>query len=136
MDNHGDSKAKSIIRTGLERKGTPYVFGASPDRTDVFDCSSFIKYIFGTHGISLPRTSRQQYREGTKVQKGEWRAGDLLFFTTKSRYKKRGIEKIGHVAIYIGNGQILHTFRQGGEVTVTGLAPYWNKVCLGARRVV
>jgi cell wall-associated NlpC family hydrolase len=136
MDNHGDSTAQTIIKTGLSLRGKPYVFGASPDRTDIFDCSSFTKHVFKKHGIRLPRTSRQQYREGRTIQKGNWRAGDLLFFTTKTRRKKKGIEKIGHVAIYIGKGQILHTYRHGGKVTVTSLAPYWKGVCLGAKRVI
>ncbi|MFZ3589418.1 NlpC/P60 family protein [Bacillus sp. DJP31] len=50
-----------IISTGLQYLGTPYVFHAPPYRTDVFDCSSFMQYIFGVHGILLPRNSRQPF---------------------------------------------------------------------------
>ncbi|HET7616851.1 MAG TPA: NlpC/P60 family protein, partial [Bacillales bacterium] len=86
--------------------------------------------------IYLPRTSRQQFGEGEAVPKGEWKQGDLLFFTTKQRREKNGIEKVGHVAVYIGDNRILHTYRPARKVSVSSLEGYWNKVYLGARRIL
>ncbi len=124
-----------IILTGRQYLGTPYVFNAPSYCTDMFDCSSFTQYVFGVNGISLPRNSRQQFLVGTPVPLHQIQKGDLLFFTTKKRKKRNGIAKIGHVGIYIGNNQILHTYRQGKKVTITELNSYWKKNFIGAKRV-
>ncbi|WP_243297620.1 C40 family peptidase [Bacillus litorisediminis] len=126
----------TIIETGLLYLGTPYLFNSSPYQSKTFDCSSFIQFIFYKNGISLPRNSRQQFEAGKKIQLQQIKRGDLLFFTTKKRKKKKGLEKIGHVALFLGNGEILHTYRKAGKVEVTKLEPYWNKVLIGARRVL
>lgn len=124
-----------IISTGLQFLGTPYVFNASPYRTDIFDCSSFTQYIFRVNGIQLPRNSRQQFMVGTSVSFPHIQRGDLLFFTTKTRKQRKGLSKIGHVGIYMGNNQMLHTYRQGKKVQITELTPYWRKAFVGAKRV-
>mgnify|MGYP005761255085 FL=1 len=129
-------KAKRIIKGGKGFLGTPYIFGAESGRTDRFDCSSFVQYVYGLHGISLPRTSRQQYLFGKPVPLSSVRRGDLLFFTTPKRAKYKGIRKIGHVAIFIGNNSILHTSRVEKKVAIVSLEPYWRKKLIGARRVV
>ncbi|WP_404448418.1 C40 family peptidase [Sutcliffiella horikoshii] len=129
-------KAKRIIKTGKEFIGTPYVFGAEPGRTDRFDCSSFVQYVYGEHGNILPRTSRQQYLVGKPVPFASVRRGDLLFFATPKRAKLKGIQRIGHVAIFIGNNSILHTSRVEKKVAIASLNPYWRKKLIGARRVV
>jgi len=128
-------KAKHIIKTGKEFLGTPYVFGAESGRTDKFDCSSFVQYVYGAHDIILPRTSRQQYLIGKSVPFTSVRRGDLLFFSTPRRAKYKGIHKIGHVAIFIGNNTILHTSRVEKKVSIASLDPYWRKKLIGARRV-
>jgi cell wall-associated NlpC family hydrolase len=127
--------ANRIISTGLRYLGTPYVFNAPSYRTDVFDCSSFIQYIFGVNGVSLPRNSRQQSKTGVPVPFADIRKGDLLFFTTKRRKNRNGLSKIGHVGIYIGNNQMLHTYRQGKKVTISELNSYWNNAFVTAKRV-
>ncbi|WP_223702642.1 C40 family peptidase [Sutcliffiella deserti] len=129
-------RAKYIIHTGKHFLGTPYRFGAPSYRTDIFDCSSFIQYVYGANGIILPRNSRQQFRMGQPIRLSSIQKGDLLFFTTPKRKRKKGIEKIGHVAIYMGNHQILHTSRVEKKVSIASLSPYWKKVIIGARRVL
>ncbi|WP_226683109.1 C40 family peptidase [Sutcliffiella horikoshii] len=129
-------KAKRIIKTGKEFLGTPYVFGAESGRTDRFDCSSFVQYVYGAHGIILPRTSRQQYLIGKPVLLSSVRRGDLVFFTTPKRTNHKEIHKIGHVAIFIGNNSILHTSRIEKKVSIASLDPYWRKKLIGVRRVV
>lgn len=129
-------KAKKIIKSGKVFLGTPYVFGAESGRTDKFDCSSFVQYVYGLHDINLPRTSRQQYLIGKSVPLSSVRRGDLLFFTTPNRAKYKGIHKIGHVAIFIGNNSILHTSRIEKKVAIASLDPYWRTKVIGARRVI
>ncbi|MCG1023782.1 C40 family peptidase [Sutcliffiella horikoshii] len=129
-------KAKQIIETGKEYIGTPYLFDAAAGRTDRFDCSSFVQYVYAAHGISLPRTSRQQFQAGNPVPLSSVRRGDLLFFTTPKRTNLSGIQRIGHVAIFIGNNSILHTSRVEKKVAIASLSPYWNTKIIGARRVI
>lgn len=129
-------KAKQIIKTGKEYMGTPYVFGAEPGRTDRFDCSSFVQYVYATHGISLPRTSRKQFQVGNPVPLSSVRRGDLLFFTTPKRAKLSGTQRIGHVAIFIGGNSILHTSRVEKKVAIASLQPYWSTRIIGAKRVL
>lgn len=128
--------AERIIQTGKECIGTPYVFGAPAYRKDIFDCSSFVQHVYGKYGIHLPRNSRQQYQVGRPIPLSKLRKGDLLFFTTPKRKKKIGLNRIGHVAIFLGNNMILHTSRNEKQVTITSLSPYWEKVIVGAKRVL
>jgi lipoprotein Spr len=127
------SKANAIISTGKYYWGRPYVFGASTSTTRYFDCSSFTKRVYGKHGIYLPRESKDQAKRGYYVSKGNLKKGDLVFFwTTKS-----GKGKVGHVAIYAGNGKILHTYKRGIGVTISDLnSSYWKSHYVTARRVI
>lgn len=125
-----------IISTGLQYLGTPYMFNAPSYQSDTFDCSSFIQYIFGVNGFLLPRNSRQQFEIGVPIPFNQIKKGDLLFFTTKARKNRQGLSKIGHVAIYIGQGQILHTYGQGKKVMISLLNSYWKKSFIGARRAL
>jgi cell wall-associated NlpC family hydrolase len=131
-----EQKADSIITTGLQFLGTPYLFGAKAGQTATFDCSSFTEYAFGQHKVKLPRVSRQQSTVGKDVPLDQLRKGDLLFFTTPARKKKTGLDHIGHVAIYLGSNQVLHTYRVGIGVTVTTLDAGWKSRLVSAKRVL
>ncbi|WP_084380556.1 C40 family peptidase [Sutcliffiella cohnii] len=61
---------------------------------------------------------------------------DLLFISTTTRRKKKGIHRIGHVAIYIGNNKMLHTYRQGKKVQISTINTYWRSVLIGVKRVL
>lgn len=98
-----------IIKTGEKYLGTPYKFGSSSKTTATFDCSSFVQRVFKENGIELPRSSRAQSKVGQTVSTSQLKKGDLLFFTRKST-----APQVGHVAIYAGNGKILHTYGPGG----------------------
>src|ERR1700716_3886493 len=70
----------AITGTALQLRGSPYRNGgADPDG---FDCSGFTQYVFGQHGISLPRAVTEQFKTGEEVKPNELAAGDLLFFQT------------------------------------------------------
>ncbi len=115
-----------VISTGLKYQGVPYKFGAQSGKTDAFDCSSFTQFVFKQNGVSIPRSSSQQSNVGTFVTRDQLQPGDLVFFYSP----------IHHVAIYMGDGKILHTFGKGG-VTITPLnTGWWNSHYTTARRVL
>jgi cell wall-associated NlpC family hydrolase len=93
--------ANGVLTTASRYLGTRYRFGGA--RPDAFDCSGFVRYVFARHGVALPRTAREQAAIGQPVAGGldSLRVGDLLFFATR-----RG--RAGHVAIYVGEGRIIH----------------------------
>jgi cell wall-associated NlpC family hydrolase len=107
--------AARLLRTANSYVGVRYVWGGnSPSQG--FDCSGFTKYIFAKHDVGLPRTSREQSRTGTPVSAafGSLRPGDLMFFAEPD-------ELISHVAIYVGDGVIIHSSSAVGGVGYTDL---------------
>lgn len=88
-----------IVEYASQFLGNPYVWGGT-SLTDGADCSGFVQQVYGHFGIDLPRCSADQSTVGTKIAYKDMQPGDLLFFN-------RG-DKIGHVAIYAGNGEIVH----------------------------
>lgn len=112
--------AEAVIEEGMKFIGTPYVYGATRLHdgtgklingftTAKFDCSSLMQYIFyrGADAL-LNMTTRTQISQGKAVN-GELKRGDLMFFTNASRKNNTGIERVGHVALYLGGNYILHT---------------------------
>lgn len=130
-DQSSVALADKIIATGEKFLGTPYQYGAASGQTRTFDCLSFTQYVFKQHGISLLRSSRQQYTQVTSVARDQLKKGDLLFFSTSSSGGK-----IAHVGIYAGNNQILHTWGSKG-VQYESLDRAWLKQgYIGAKRVI
>lgn len=101
--------------------GRSYVFGGTSP-TKGWDCSGFTQHVFKKHfGISLPRTSGEQVGRGTTVSKNSrssWKPGDLLF------YKQNG--RVSHVAIYLGNGQMIHALNSKYDTLIQGVDYYEN----------
>ena len=87
---------QSIAQFACQFVGNPYVYGGT-SLTNGADCSGFVMSVFANFGISLPRTSYAQSNVGYSVNISDLRPGDLLFY-----------HGFGHVAIYIGNGQVVH----------------------------
>jgi len=122
-----------IIQESQKYLGVPYKFGATAaDMPRFFDCSSYIQYVFAAHGITLPRSSRAQGNEGISVRESELKAGDLLFFTFPERYTDG---RVGHVAIYMGDGKIIHATTRAG-VAIHNFSGYWKTNFLYAKRVI
>lgn len=122
-------QADELIAYGKKYLGTPYEFGASPDQTETFDCSSFVQRVFReTLDIELPRVSYDQAKKGTEVNIEDLRKGDLLFFSA------RGLD-IGHVGIYAGNNEILHTYSKKLGVHIEPFTASWRERFVTARRV-
>jgi cell wall-associated NlpC family hydrolase len=117
----------ALIGTALELRGVPYRNGgADPDG---FDCSGFTQYVFGRHGVGLPRSVREQFDAGRKVGPDDVREGDLLFFAIDG-------SDASHVAIAVGGDSFVHAPSSRGVVRVERLgARYWAERFVGARRI-
>jgi cell wall-associated NlpC family hydrolase len=116
-------KAQTAVQTALAQLGKSYVWGASgPDH---FDCSGLTMYAWAAAGVGLPHQSAQQYGYGTHVSTdlAVLKPGDLLFFYSPT---------IHHVAMYIGNGQMVHAPDTGDVVKVVGVD--WGNL-VGATRL-
>lgn len=121
FETEENEEIESVLAVGYSLLGTPYVFGAtrvhdgggnllSGFTTKEFDCSSFTQYIFYKGaGKIIATTTRTQVLQGKPVKTEDLKRGDLLFMTNDSRVNNTGIERIGHVAVYLGNNMILHT---------------------------
>lgn len=91
---------KEVVNYALQFVGGRYVYGGNDPHTGV-DCSGFTKYVIGhAAGVSMNRSSVSQAMQGKSISAEQMRPGDLLFYGGRS--------SINHVALYIGNGQIVH----------------------------
>ena len=115
------SAAQTAVNTALAQVGDRYVYGATGPNS--FDCSGLTSFSYKAAGISLPRTSKAQSTFGTPVSKGNLQPGDLVFFYSP----------VSHVAMYIGNGQIVHALNSSKPVQVMKLDSMPSYA--GARRV-
>jgi peptidoglycan DL-endopeptidase CwlO len=97
------------VRTALAQVGDPYVWASSGP--DGFDCSGLTSYAYAAAGVSLPHSSRSQSALGRDVARSELQPGDLVFYYSP----------ISHVAIYIGNGMVVHARTFGQPVAVTSV---------------
>ena len=124
------TKVQAVIDLAHKQLGKPYVWGAEGPNS--FDCSGLIYYVYkNAAGITLPRTSSAQYSAGVAVSRSNLKAGDLIFSSTD------GTGNITHVAIYVGDGQMIHAPRNGKNVEKVSINnSYWNKAYVGARRVL
>ncbi len=118
------STAVDLIEYAKQFLGNPYVWGGT-SLTRGADCSGFTMRIFEHFGYSLSRTSAAQSNNGRRVSLSEIQPGDLLFYNHGSR--------IGHVAIYIGNGQIIHASTERTGIIISN-AYYTTPAC--AARII
>lgn len=126
--NTDGTTASKLITTAKKYIGVPYVWGGSTPSG--FDCSGFVQYVFKAHGISLPRTAKQQWNVGTSVSKANLKPGDLVYFANTYT------TGISHLGIYIGNNQFIHASSSQG-VTISSLSnSYWASHYYGAKRVL
>jgi cell wall-associated NlpC family hydrolase len=97
------------VQTALGQVGDPYVWASSGP--DGFDCSGLTSYAYAAAGVALPHSSRAQSALGHDVARADLQPGDLVFYYSP----------ISHVAIYIGNGMIVHARTFGQPVAVTSV---------------
>lgn len=142
----GGEEVESVILEGCKYIGVPYVYGApryfssdgkvnSSFSTSKFDCSSLTQYVYYKGGkVVLRETTRTQILQGKSVARSNIQRGDLLFFTNSARKNKTGIERVGHVAIYLGDNYILHT--ASDYCKIEGISALRWSYYIEARRVL
>lgn len=113
-----DPSAENLIKTGKSLMGLPYLWGGTSVKGA--DCSGFTKTVYYLNGVILPRDASQQVYSGdpvdTKDSFDNLKPGDLLFFGNKATATTK--EKATHVAMYIGNGEYIHS---SGRVRINSL---------------
>jgi peptidoglycan DL-endopeptidase CwlO len=127
-DESGDvplppAKYSGVVGIAMQYLGIPYVWGgASPAG---FDCSGFVQYVFGQIGVSLPHHAASQYGYGVPVPRDQLQPGDLVFF-----------DGLGHVGIYIGGNQFIHSPHTGDVVKISAIDGWYDSGWVGARRLL
>lgn len=120
----GSGAGSSVVSYATQFVGNPYVWGGT-SLTGGADCSGFVQSVYAAFGVSLPRTSYDQMNAGYEVSYSEARPGDLICYG-------------GHVAIYMGNGQIVHASNSApypaGGIKISNNAAY--RTILSVRRVI
>ena len=131
----GPQAIEYVIRRGASQRGVPYSWGGGAingpsegvdhDAGKVgYDCSGFTRYAFAGVGVQIPKYSGEQYTAGRQVSPSQAKRGDLIFY---------GPGGSQHVAIYLGNGQMLESSSAAGGVTVgpvrtAGMTPYVTRI--------
>ena len=114
---NGNVSGSSLLSVAYSKLGATYVFGATGP--NVFDCSGFTQYVFRQVGVSISRTTFTQVNDGVPVSYSNLQVGDLVFTSP------------GHVGIYVGNGQMIHSPQTGDVVKVSNIWSFY-----AARRVM
>ncbi|MGR5237805.1 NlpC/P60 family protein [Vibrio alfacsensis] len=124
--NHLRSENPSLYQFYNEWRGTPYRLGGS--QKSGIDCSAFVQKAFiEAYQLSLPRTTRQQSKQGIEMSWSDAQHGDLIFFKTK--------RTTYHVGIYLGNKQFMHASTSKGVIISRIDNPYWTSKFWQVRRV-
>ena len=122
--------AQDLAIYALGLIGVDYRYGGTNPEHGL-DCSGLVRYVFQeVVGVTLPRTAREMARLGGRVAPGDLKAGDLVFFNTRS-------SPFSHVGIYLGDDRFIHAPHRGGEVEIVTMSQrYWQQRYDGARRLV
>ena len=116
----GSGSGSSVVDFATQFVGNPYVWGGT-SLTDGADCSGFVQSVYANFGVSLPRTSYEQQNAGTEVSYADAQPGDLICYG-------------GHVAIYMGDGKIVHASNAKDGIKISKDATY--RTILSVRRLV
>jgi hypothetical protein len=119
-----------LVRTAERFIGVPYRWGGNSSE-EGFDCSGLTMAVYQLNGLNLPRSSREQFRIGMPVQRGDLSEGDLVFFRTGGR------GKVTHVGIYRGGNQFIHAPGKGKTIRADLLSNrYYAGRYAGARSYI
>lgn len=105
---NSSTQSKKAVDFAHSRIGTPYVYGGTTDAG--YDCSGFVQAAYRSAGVNIPRTTYEQANYGRSVSRAELQPGDLIF------YGNGGPSTSYHAAMYIGNGQVIHSPQSGDSV--------------------
>lgn len=117
---NSSGSGSSVVDYATQFVGNPYVWGGT-SLTNGADCSGFVQSVYNKFGVSLPRTSYEQQNAGREVSYSEAQPGDLICYG-------------GHVAIYMGNGKIVHASNSRDGIKVSDNAAY--RTILSVRRLM
>jgi len=120
---------RRIAKTALRYKGAPYKWGGNTPNG--FDCSGFTQYVVRKAiGLDIGQSVPGQWRFGSRVAKGRWRAGDLVFFENTFE------PGLSHVGIYLGNNRFIHAENRNTGVVIDDIrSDYYARHYYGARRL-
>lgn len=129
VDESDEPMRLRLVKAGSQMIGVRYRPSGGSEKSG-FDCSGLVKNLFSKFNIDLPRTSREQFKQGEKIDRDKLEAGDLVFFSSGGNLPT-------HVGIYIGDNKFLHAARKAQQVIVSDLNKFWYAMrYLGARRVM
>lgn len=125
-NSSSNSTGEKLVNLAKSKLGCKYVWGATGPST--FDCSGLTSWCHKQLGISIPRTSLAQSKSGKAVNRSDLQAGDLIFWKTTSA-------EVGHVGMYVGNGQFIHAPNKSKPVKYDSLDnSYYKSRYVRARR--
>jgi cell wall-associated NlpC family hydrolase len=110
-----------IADTALTQLGRPYRYGGSTP--EGFDCSGLVRFAHLAQGITVPRTTAEQFQAAHAVKLAKLAPGDLLFFRIDGK-------AVSHVAIYAGDGRFVHAPQTGKPVETRALDDAWYRARL------
>lgn len=117
----------AVATEALRYFGVRYVYGGATPAG--WDCSGFVSYVYKQLGVSLPRTTQEQFTVGTPVSANAIKAGDIVFFSDTAG------PGISHNGLALGDGRFIHAASEASGTIISSLAdPYWSKHFAGARR--
>ena len=127
------AQVTSLLNEAQKYLRTPYRYGGNTPKQG-FDCSGYMKYVYQKEGITLPRVSKEQAKEGQKVKRNDAQAGDLVYFGPRKG-------KITHIGMVISDPgeklKMIHaSSSRGVEITEIDGIKYWEKRLQGFRRVL
>lgn len=117
---NSSGSGSSVVDYATQFVGNPYVWGGT-SLTNGADCSGFVQSVYSNFGVNLPRTSYEQQNAGREVSYSEAQPGDLICYG-------------GHVAIYMGDGKIVHASNSRDGIKISDNAAY--RTILSVRRLV
>jgi len=122
INSHQSSEGDDIVEYALQFVGNPYVWGGN-SLTNGVDCSGFTQQVYKHFGYSLPRVAEAQSKVGAIVSTSELQPGDLIFYGSP----------VGHVAIYIGDGKVVHASNPSDGIKISNVFYRTPTVC---RRII
>ncbi len=123
----GSGVGPAAVNDALKFLGMPYLWGGEDPSTG-FDCSGLVQYVYGRHGVKLPRVAEAQAQVGIPVPPESLQAGDALFFADSSGY-------IHHEGMYLGGGFFIASPKTGDVIKISSLYDaYYASQFAGARR--
>jgi len=121
-DGEASGNARTAIDFAYGKIGVPYQWGGTGP--DGYDCSGLTQAAWSAAGVSIPRTTYDQYELPNSVAREDLQPGDIIFF----------FPDLGHNGLYVGDGKMVHAPSSGSTVSEVRLADYWDGQFVGARR--